>query len=77
MLRTVASLNSADVGAVTPPQPAAAPTPACVSSAMFMQSSSQGFLGSDSFYRSVTVYFLMEIYVPYKKMCRLQEKNGS
>lgn len=46
VLRTVASLNSADIGAVTPPRQAAAP--ACASSAMFMQSSvnsSQRFLG--------------------------------
>lgn len=82
MLRTAASLNSEEVGAVTQPRPAAVPTPACVSSAMFMQSSvnsSQRCLGlqSDGFYRSATVYVLMEIYVPYKKMYRLQEKNGS
>jgi len=57
------------------------PTSACASSAVFMQSSvnsSQRFLGlqSDGFYRSAAVYFLMEIYVPCKKMYTLQEKNG-
>lgn len=42
-LRTVASLNSVEVGAITPPQPAAALTPACASSAVFMQSSVNSF----------------------------------
>lgn len=63
-------------------QLAAASTPACASSAVFTQSpvnSSQRFLGlpSDGFYKSATVYFLMEIYVPCKKTCGLQETISS